>query len=180
MKNVELRMKNLAVPKGLIILAFMLVATLPGFADDRQGRIQIGTGLLYERGLDLTVGYEYETNYHHAWEFFGNVYLKWDECEDCKHICPESFWNHYNTWGVGAAYKPCVFRSRNHHGNLRLGGSLGSDRNKVLGGIHVGYEHSYALRKGWKLFWQAKCDLMIKGEDLFRTGIVIGVKIPTK
>ena len=66
------------------------------------------------------------------------------------------------------------------HGNLRLGGSLGSDRDKVLGGIHVGYEHSYALRKGWKLFWQAKCDLMIKGEDLFRTGIVIGVKIPTK
>ena len=50
----------------------------------------------------------------------------------------------------------------------------------MLGGIHVGYEHSYALRKGWKLFWQAKCDLMIKGEDLFRTGIVIGVKIPTK
>lgn len=30
MKNVELRMKNLAVPKGLVILAFMLVATLPG------------------------------------------------------------------------------------------------------------------------------------------------------
>ena len=56
MKNVELRMKNLAVPKGLVILAFMLVATLPGFADDRQGRIQIGTGLLYERGLDWTVG----------------------------------------------------------------------------------------------------------------------------
>ena len=103
MKNVELRMKNLAVPKGLVILAFMLVATLPGFADDRQGRIQIGTGLLYERGLDLTVGYEYETNYHHAWEFFGNVYLKWDECEDCKHICPESFWNHYNT---GAWVRP--------------------------------------------------------------------------
>ena len=66
MKNVELRMKNLAVPKGLVILAFMLVATLPGFADDRQGRIQIGTGLLYERGLDLTLGYEYETNYHHG------------------------------------------------------------------------------------------------------------------
>ena len=45
--------------------------------------------------------------------------------------------------------------------------------------IH-GYEHSYALRKGWELFWQAKCDLMIKGKDLFRTGIVIGVKIPSK
>lgn len=60
----KLKMKNLTVPKGLVILVFMLVVTLPGFADDRQGRIQIGTGLLYERGLDLTVGYEYETNYH--------------------------------------------------------------------------------------------------------------------
>lgn len=180
MKNDERRMKNFFPSKGWITAFLMFAVALSAFADDRQGRIQIGTGLLYERGLDLTVGYEYETNYHHALEFFGNVYLKWDECEDCKHVCPESFWNHYNTWGVGAAYKPCVFRSRNHHGNLRLGGSLGSDRNKVLGDIHVGYEHNYALRKGWKLFWQAKCDLMIKGEDLFRTGIVIGVKIPTK
>lgn len=180
MKNVELRMKNFAPNRMLVVIALMLTIVTTATADDRQGRVQIGTGLLYERGLDLTVGYEYETGYHHAWEFFGNVYLKWDECTDCKHVCPKSFWNHYNTWGVGAAYKPCVFRSRNHHGNLRMGGSLGSNRDKVLGGIHVGYEHSYALRKGWKLFWQAKCDLMIKGEDLFRTGIVIGVKIPTK
>ena len=37
----------------------------------------------------------------------------------------------------------------------------------------------YALRGGWKLFWQVKSDLMIKGKDLFRTGVVIGVKIPT-
>ena len=80
---------------------------------------------------------------------------------------------------MGAAYKPCVLRSRNRHGNLRIGGSLGSDKHKVLGGIHVGYEHSYALRGGWKLFWQVKSDLMIKGKDLFRTGVVIGVKIPT-
>ena len=56
----------------------------------------------------------------------------------------------------------------------------GSKSRDFSSGIHVGYEHNYALRKGWKLFWQAKCDLMIKGEDLFRTGIVIGVKIPTK
>ena len=180
MKNAELIIKNLAVRKGFVALVFLLAAILPGFADERHGRILIGTGLLYERAMDLTNAKEYETNYHHAWEFFGNVYMKWDECEDCGHVCPELFWNHYNTWGVGAAYKPCVFRSRNHHGNLRLGGSLGSDSDKVLGGIHVAYEHSYALRKGWKLFWQAKCDLMIKGEDLFRTGIVIGVKIPTK
>lgn len=73
-----------------------------------------------------------------------------------------------NPRGVAKGPQACCHPHRGHGGD------------KVLGGIHVGYEHSYALRKGWKLFWQAKCDLMIKGEDLFRTGIVIGVKIPTK
>ena len=180
MKNDERRMKNFIVRRTLILSVLLLTVSASTFADDRHGRIQIGAGLLYEKGMDLTIGYEYETNYHHSWEFFGNVYLKWDECTDCKHVCPKSFWSNYNTWGVGAAYKPCVFRSRNQHGNLRLGASLGSDSDRMLGGIHAGYEHSYALRKGWELFWQAKCDLMIKGEDLFRTGIVIGVKIPTK
>lgn len=113
-------------------------------------------------------------------EYFGNVYLKWDECASCGHVCPKSFWNNYNTWGLGVAYKPCVTRGRNHHGNLRIGGSLGSDRHGVVGGVHAGYEHSYSLRKGWQVYWQVKSDLMIGGEDLFRTGVVIGVKLPVK
>lgn len=165
--------------KTAFALLLLSCLSVTAFADDRNGRVQIGAGLLYKNGLDLTIAYEYETNYYHAWEYFGNVYLQWDECRLCGHICPESFWNHYNSWGLGAAYKPCVTRGRNHHGNLRIGGSLGSDRNRLLGGIHVGYEHSYSLRKGWKLFWQVKSDLMIKGNDLFRTGVVIGIKIPT-
>ena len=36
MKNVELKMKNLVARKGLAVLVFLLVAALPGFADDRQ------------------------------------------------------------------------------------------------------------------------------------------------
>ena len=62
----------------------------------------------------------------------------------------------------------------------RIGGSLGSDRHGVVGGVHAGYEHSYSLRKGWQVYWQVKSDLMIGGEDLFRTGVVIGVKLPVK
>lgn len=163
-----------------MILAVALMAGTTAEANDREGRIQIGTGLLYKNGMDVTIGYEYETRYHNAWEFFGNAYLKWEECSSCGHVCPESFWNNYNTWGLGVAYKPCVTRGRNHHGNFRLGGSLGSDRHNVLGGIHVGYEHSHSLKKGWQLFWQVKSDIMIEGKDLFRTGIVIGIKIPTR
>jgi hypothetical protein len=44
----------------------------------------------------------------------------------------------------------------------------------------VGYEHNYVLRSGCTLFWQVKSDMMIKGADLLRTGIVLGVKLPIK
>ena len=161
-----------------ILFALMAVVAMCNsvFASDKDGRIQIGAGLLYENGLELTVGYEKETKHHNAWEFFANGYIKWDKCGDCGHVCPDSFWKNYRTWSVGAAYKPCVYRGRNNHGNLRFGASLGSDTHEVIGGIHAGYEHSYVMRGGWKLFWQAKTEFVINGEDWFKTGIAIGVK----
>lgn len=166
------------------LLMMIIVGLIGAFssmqASDRDTRIQVATGLLYERGWDLTVSVEHETSYHNAWEYFVNVYLKWEECNNCHHVCPKSFWQSYNTWGVGCAYKPAVVRTRNTTGNLRLGASIGSDRHEVLGGVHVGYEHNYALRNGMTLFWQVKSDLVINGKDLFRTGVAIGIKFPLK
>lgn len=95
-------------------------------------------------------------------------------------ICPESFWKNYRTWGIGAAYKPCVIRGRNHYGSLRLGASGGSDTEKFVAGIHLGYEHSYVLRSGWIFYWQVKNDVIIRGADLFRTGVALGIKLPIK
>lgn len=158
-------------------MAMLLIVTLTSsYAQDGSNRISLGTGILYERGLDLTLSYEHETKYHNAWEYFGNVYLKWDECASCGHVCPDSFWKNYRTYDFGIAYKPCVVRGRNNHGNVRIGASVGSDTDKVIGGIHVGYEHSYALRAGWQIFWQVKTDIMIKGLDTFRTGAALGIK----
>ena len=166
--------------KYLFILITAICFSANSHAQRNGTRINLGMGALYERGLDATLSWEHETNYHNAWEVFLNGYIKWDECESCGHVCPESFWHNYRTWGVGAAYKPCVWRSRNNYGAVRIGASAGSNTDKFLGGIHIGYEHNYALRKGWELFWQAKCDLMVPNrEDLFRTGIVLGFKIPT-
>lgn len=162
----------------MLLLVALVCAISNATASDNTGRMQLGFGLLYENGLDATLGYERETKHHNSWEFFGNAYIKWKECDACGHICPKSFWRNYRSWGLGAAYKPCVLRGRNHHGNLRLGASLGSDTHKVLGGVHVGYEHSYVLRRGWQLYWQVKSDFMIVGTDLFRTGVVLGVKLP--
>ena len=70
-----------------------------------SGRLSLGAGLLYKNGLDVTLAYEHEMNYRHAWEFFANGYLQWAECESCKHVCPESFWRNYRTYGFGVAYK---------------------------------------------------------------------------
>lgn len=166
--------------KYILSLMMGLCLSVSSFAQSHSDRISIGAGVLYQRGLDATISWEHETRYHNAWEYFVNGYIKWDECASCGHVCPESFWNNYRTWGVGAAYKPCVARGRNNYGNLRIGASAGSDTDKFVGGLHVGYEHNFALRHGWGLFVQAKCDLTLpKREDLFRTGIVVGFKIPT-
>ena len=161
------------------MLALVVSVTTSAIAQRNSNHLAIGVGALYERGLDATVSFEHETKYHNTWEFFANGYLKWDKCEVCNHVCPESFWNNYRTWSVGAAYKPCVVRGRNHFGNMRFGVSGGSDTDRFLGILHLGYEHNYALRKGWQVFWQVKTELAIKGEDLLRTGVVIGIKLPT-
>ena len=167
--------------KIILSMALAVITSLSSFAQSNSNRISLGLGALYEKGFDATLSWEHETKYHNAWEYFINGYIKWNECQECHHVCPDSFWKNYRTWGVGAAYKPCVNRGRNNHGNVRLGVSVGSDTDHFLGGSHVGYEHNYALRGGWMLYWQAKCDLIVPDrQDLFRTGIVIGVKLPTK
>ena len=149
-------------------------------AQRNSDRLSLGVGLLYKNGMDMTLSYEHEMDYRHAWEFFANSYLQWTECGSCGHVCPKSFWRNYRSYGFGVAYKPCVARGRNHYGSLRIGASAGSDTEKFLGGLHFGYEHNYVLRSGWTLYWQVKSDLMIKGADLLRTGIVLGVKLPVK
>lgn len=164
---------------GLALLVLSVCSVLPVRAQgSNQDRLMLSAGALYERGFDATVAWEHETKYHHAWEYFATGYLKYCDDPDAGHVTTKSFWDSYNTWHVGIAYKPCVSRGRNHHGNARLGISGGSDRHRFVGGIHVGYEHSYALKQGWQLFFQVKEDVIIKGDDLFRTGVAVGVKVP--
>lgn len=38
-------------------------------AQRNSGRLSLGVGLLYENGMDVTLAYEHEMNYRHAWEF---------------------------------------------------------------------------------------------------------------
>ena len=140
--------------------------------------LQLSVGALYERGFDTTLAYEHETKYHNAWEYFINGYIKYADDPEAGHITKNSFWNHYRTWLFGIAYKPCIVRHRNGHGNFRFGLMAGSDTKKFIGGGTVGYEHSYALRHGWEFFFQVKSDFVIRGKDFFRTGVALGMKVP--
>ena len=90
-----------------ILLSMIAVVGISAsvFAQSNSDHINFGVGALYEKGLDATLSWEHETKYHNAWEYFVNGYLKWDECQSCGHVCPESFWKNYNTWSVGIAYR---------------------------------------------------------------------------
>lgn len=159
----------------LLVLLCMMVHT--GIAQSHSNRLSLNTGYLYERGVDLTLSVEHETLYHNAWEFFANIYAKYDKDPISGKVTRESFFHNYRTWGFGIAYKPCVYRAKNSNGSLRLGASAGSDTHDFVGWVHAGYEYSYALRHGCFLFWQIKSDLCIGGEDWFRTGVELGYKI---
>ncbi len=162
----------------LAVLLTFFVAT-KSQAQSNNNHLMLSAGLSYERGLDASIAYEHGTKYHNAWEYFAAYHIKYEDDPEAGHITKKSFWHSYNSWHVGIAYKPCVNRGRNHHGNLRIGASAGSDLYDFVGGIHVGYEHTFALKGGWELFFQIKEDVIIpRSGDLFRTGAMFGVKVP--
>ena len=161
-----------------IMLAAFASQSVKAQDSSNDNHLMMSVGALYERGLDATIAYEHKTKYHNAWAYFANAYLKYEQDQQAGHYTKESFWHSYNTWVAGIAYKPCVTRGRNHHGNARLGASGGSDTDKFIAGIHIGYEHTYALRGGFCLFFQVREDMMICAKDFFRTGVSLGVKVP--
>ena len=166
--------------KKLTLIIAMAIISVASYAQGNTDRIGLGVGVLYQRGMDATLFWEHESRYHNAWEVFVNAYTKWDKCADCGKVCAKSFFSNYNTGTAGVAYKPCVVRKRNQYGSLRLGASAGCDIDKkFLAGIHLGYEHNYALPHGWQFYWQAKVDVMLpKRMDIVRAGVALGFKLP--
>lgn len=164
--------------KKILSVMFALFSATAMYAQSHGNHLMLGVGGSYPQGVETTLSYEHETDYHNAWEYFGTMYLKYKKDEEAGHITSDSFWRNYRAWAVGFAYKPCVNRGRNHHGNVRVGVSCGSDLDKVITAGHIGYEHTYNLYNGWSVYFLVKEDIVIRGEDTFRTGAAFGVKIP--
>ena len=61
--------------KTIILTIACMCLAVGANAQRGSGRLSLGAGLLYKNGLDVTLAYEHEMNYRHAWEFFANGYL---------------------------------------------------------------------------------------------------------
>ena len=167
--------------RKLLMVAVLLMTAVMAKAQDNTNRIGVGLGGYYRPAASMTLFWEHETRYHNAWEFFaeGRVLFHGDLSQLSQ---VSQIWDSAGKqWGVGAAWKPCVYRARNRYGSARIGVSLGAAPTDFLAGIHAGWQHSYALRKGWQFYWQAGVDLMIpKRYDLFSVGAGIGFKMPVR
>lgn len=167
--------------KKLFSLSFLLLSALwclPAMGQRNENHLMLGGSLQYERGLEATLSYEHITSYHNAWEFFGSYHLQYADDPSAGHITRQSFWHSYNSWHLGVCYKPCVQRSRNSYGSFRLGVSGGSDLEEFVPGLHVGYEHTVALYRGFSFFFQVREDIVFRTDDLLRTGVALGLKVP--
>ena len=167
--------------RRILMIAVVLLSTVLVKAQDNSNRIGVGLGGFYRPAASTTLFWEHETHYHNAWEFFveGRVLFPGDLSQLSQ---VSQLWDSSGKqWGVGAAWKPCLYRARNRYGSARIGVSLGAAPADFLAGIHAGWQHSYALRRGWQLYWQAGVDVMLpKRDDLFRVGAGVGIKMPVR
>ena len=123
--------------RRFMMVAVLLLTAVMAKAQDNSNRIGVGLGGFYRPAASATLFWEHETHYHNAWEFFaeGRVLFPGDLSQvsqlwDCSG----------KQWGVGAAWKPCVFRARNRYGSARIGVSLGAAPADFMAGIHAGWQ----------------------------------------
>lgn len=160
-----------------ILTFIMAVASCmtPALAQNNWDRIGIGAGGGYSLRAEAVLFWEHETSYHNAWEVFLSGSLSLDSLHG-------NLWSdNGKAWGAGAAWKPCVVRSRNNYGSLRLAAMLGAAPKEFSAGLTAGYQHSWVLRGGWQLYWQGGVTLTLpRRGDLFFVSTGVGVKMPVR
>ena len=162
--------------RRILTLIIALTACLaPALAQNNWDRIGIGAGVGYSPKADAVLFWEHETSYHNAWEVFLAGSLALDNLKG-------NLWtDNTKAWGAGAAWKPCVVRSRNNYGSLRLAAMLGAAPREFSASLVTGYQHSWVLRGGWQLYWQGGVALTLpKRGDLFGVSTGVGVKMPLR
>ena len=162
---------------------FTLIAALSLMSDVLAGEgdllVKASTGLAVQNTAWATLGVEWETRYHNAWEVYCDFGTAFRYCEtDHTYFCDDAFWS-YKTLGLGACYKPALYRWR----NLNLRGSFGADLGVKEGytfflSLDVAAELTYTFHSGLQAFVMQKNEFCFWCRDHFRNGLIIGIKIP--
>ena len=78
--------------KKILSVMFALFSATAMYAQSHGNHLMLGVGGSYPQGVETTLSYEHETDYHNAWEYFGTMYLKYKKDEEVGHITSDSFW----------------------------------------------------------------------------------------
>ena len=157
--------------KKLFMWLMACLPVLSASAGDGDKMLDINVGILAPYTLDATIGYEHPIGYGNAFEVYGEAGNHWQ-----KPVCCQ-FWKGY-FWDAGALYKHRISRFRN--GRIRaLGGAhLGMNKQDFFCGVELGFEYNYVFPNSWELSIREKNTINFFHGDIFRCGVMVGVKIP--
>ena len=163
--------------KKTVILLISLLFTIMAKAGDGDTHVGFTAGLLYHNTLNSTLSYEKELAYGNAYELLIDCGNKWEKDPVCGKVCDKSFWKGYY-WGLGVDYKYLLSRGKNTLFHLRFGPQIGANKGKFDFGVELGFEYTIISYKGIEFCLIQKNQMMLRSNDRFRNGLLIGVKIP--
>jgi len=149
----------------------VLVPFLTSKAGNGDAHITANVGILAPYTLDATIGYEHPIGYGQAIEGYLEAGNHWQ-----TPVC-HRFWKGY-FWDGGALYKYRLARFKN--GCFRIVGGVhcGLNQQDIFFGIEGGFEYNYVFANNWELAIRQKNTVNFLHGDIFRCGVMIGVKIP--
>ena len=153
--------------KAFIVAVVCVVSSLSASAENR---FTVNAGFLFPATLDATVGYEYNFSYGRAFEVFG-------ELGNHRKVGEGQFWKGY-FWNGGLLYKHQLKRFKNSNFSFRAGPVLGAVQKEFFIGLEAGFEYDYVFTNGIELALIQKNDVCFLHGDLFRNGLMVGLKIP--
>lgn len=157
--------------KKIILWLLAFIPAIVSYAGDGDKHISVNAGILAPYTLDATIGYEHPIGYGHAFEVYAEAGNHWQ-----TPVC-HRFWKGY-FWDGGIIYKHRISRFKN--GRLRAVGGLqcGLDRQKIFFGVELGMEYNYIFPNSWEFSIRQKNTVNFLHGDIFRCGLMLGVKIP--
>lgn len=157
--------------KLLLLLGVIISFCSASYAGDGDSHITANVGIMAPYTLDATIGYEHPFGSSGAIEVYGEAGNHWQ-----TPVC-HRFWKGW-FWDGGVLYKHKIARFKN--GSLRtLGGvQTGLTQQKYFFGCELGFEYEYVFSNNWALSIRQKNTVNFLHGDVFRCGVMIGIKIP--